>query len=102
MNWDQLAKSKGQLVRLRPPAKRFLGSVERPQGDEFWRIRDVEKRKRVELININTPHILELRADKMRGYESGHGTGPLGEEYGFLTLKGQVFIDGDHVRCEPL
>ncbi len=104
MNWDQLAKSIGQLVRLQPPAKRIRGSVVLSQSDEFWRIRDVKKRKTVEIININTPHIAKLGSDYIVENLIDQAINQFGEKCNIFKLKVQVILDldSDLFKYEPL
>ncbi len=68
MNKDQLKKSIGHYVRIRPIAKRLSGATELPRIDDDWIIQRIDDV--VELLNIRTNHVATLGFDNIHSYLS--------------------------------
>ena len=103
MNNEQLNKhAKNKIVRFWPPASRFDGRHGRELEDQDykWKISDTSKIG-LHLINASgTPHGFWLNRDEFTGWTSA---APGEDCDGFLTLKVQLAMGGDHVwRAEPL
>jgi hypothetical protein len=100
VNKQQLRKNEGNLVRIRPVAKRFDGGKNgpelRPAIDDEWRIESVTDRG-VAISNVRTGHGITLNYDHIRNFTSDiRGPG-----YGFLNLTVQVHIGGRDLWIEP-
>lgn len=101
MNKDQIKKSLGHHVRIRPLVKRFEGPKELLSEDDDWIISRVDT-DHVELSNIRTGHIAILGMDHVFSYVSEPGRNHGGIKHGFLQLRVQVSIVGGLVQIEPL
>ncbi|MGH2361188.1 MAG: hypothetical protein ACRDGM_11700 [bacterium] len=112
MNAAQLKKNIGQLVRLRPKARRptlvpdynaVVNALRRyptrqteqqllEEVDYEWRIENVTEDKNVVLYCIATDHKITLGADNIREYRTPH----------FLMLRCRLILDGPKVHVEPV
>ena len=102
MNKDQLAKSKGSRIRLRPIAKRFEDNRELPPIDDDWIIEFVDKNKGVNIFNVRTNHTTALGFDHIREFISDPNRDRDELKHGFLKLKVQISLCGNTVKIEPL
>jgi hypothetical protein len=99
MNKEQLKKNVGDLVRLLPIAHRLDGKGHPlPAIDDEWRIESVTD-DGVRLLLPRTGHGRTLRYDHICEYTSDRIE--RGVKYGFLTLKVQLWIQGDDVNVTP-
>jgi hypothetical protein len=98
MNWDMMKKNVGRIFRLAPTERRLTMSGRRqPDRIYDWNLTDTTGDILV-LENISTGHILKLGKD----YIFGYGTdAERGGQYGYLTLKCQVFLQGREVKIVP-
>lgn len=102
MNKDKLRKSIYHRVRLRPMAKEYFGSIEsNPIIDDDWSIEQVTD-EGVRIGNLRTHHTKLLGFDHIHHYVSDPGRNSDGFKHGFLTLTVQLYLDGWHVRVEPV
>lgn len=100
MNKDQIKKSLGHHVRIRPIANRFDG-LQRLEGiDDDWIISRVDEH--VELTNVRTGHVAALGYDHIFSYVSEPGRNRGEVKYGFLQLRVQVYLRGQQLGIEPL
>src|SRR5215469_7823235 len=100
MNKEQIKKSLGHRVRIRPIAKQFDGTKALPLMDDDWIIRRVDDD--VELSNMRTGHAAILGFDHIFSYMSEPGRDSGGIKYGFLQLRIQLSLAGKDVKIEPL
>lgn len=101
MNKDKLKKNIYHRVRLRPIAKRINGLIELNPIDDDWIIEQITD-DGVTIKNMRTDHIKLLGFDHIHHYTSDPGRDFDGFKHGFLTLTVQLYIDGWHVRIEPI
>jgi hypothetical protein len=100
MNKSALKKSVGRRVRIRPIAKRFKGGpggLPLPPVDDIWII-SRHQEDGIWIDNTVTHHGTLLRFDQIYDYLSDS---LVGQESGFLNLKAQVNIGGNHLWIEP-
>src|SRR5437763_13327880 len=100
MNKDQIKKSLGHRVRIRPIAERSDGTKALPLMDDDWIISRVDDH--VELSNIRTGHFAILGFDHIHSYFSDPGRNHAGIKYGFLQLRVQLLLRGKQLEIEPL
>lgn len=100
MNKDQIKKSLGHHVRIRPIANRFDGVQRLDVIDDDWIISRADEH--VELTNVRTGHVAALGYDHIFGYVSEPGRNRGGIKYGFLQLRVQVSLRGQQLAIEPL
>lgn len=98
MNRAQLKKTVGYHVRLRPIANRHDGTQQLARIDDDWTVSQIDERA-VKLNNNRTNHVVALGLDQTYNYSSDIGRGP---RHGFLMLRVQLSLRGDHVEVEPL
>ena len=72
MNLNQLSKNIGQLLHLRPEARRVDGSGKHLEVlDDQWRLEGIyAKPNRIALLNIHTGHAVELQTDNLKQFQS--------------------------------
>ncbi len=98
MNKKQLGKLVLSRVKFRPIARRFnlLTGEPLPLEDDTWTVRTETPRGL--WVDTSSGHGFELAYDHIREFMSD-SKNPAG---GFLLLKSQVIIRGDHLWAEPL
>jgi hypothetical protein len=100
MNKQELKKSVGKRVRIRPKAKRFDGGPdgpELPQIDDDWSIDRITD-EGLAISNARTDHLAILGYDHIHHFTSDPQRG---QEFGFLTLTVQIHIGGNRLWIEP-
>jgi hypothetical protein len=100
MNKSAMKKSVGHSYRIRPIAKRFKGGpggLPLPPVDDVWKYTRYDENG-IWIENTVTHHCTLLRWDQMYDYLSDN---QLGQPSGFLNLKVQLNIGGDHLWIEP-
>jgi hypothetical protein len=103
MNKEMLAKCEGDIVRIRPLARRFQGHRELETLDDDWRIGRVDlTRKVVEILNIRCDHCPTLGLDHIHSYTSDPMRDFDGQKHGFLQLNVQVFLTEWGPKVEPI
>jgi hypothetical protein len=103
MNWDKLEKNLGWRVQLAPPAIHLdaLGR-ELPERNEDWIIRSVSDDE--VCLDEATSRALTTRIAKDSIHEFNHNAQRSisgGLQYGFLSLKLQMTIEGDIIAYRP-
>ena len=101
MNKDQLKKTVGCTVRIRPVVRRHDGTRELPSIDDDWLVQRVDTDV-VELSNSRTAHHALLGLDHIHSYMSDPGRDVGGARHGFLWLRVQLCLRGMHIDIEPL
>ncbi len=101
MNKDMIKKMRYHRVRIRPVAKRLIGATELPEIDDEWSIEHITD-KGVTIRNMRTYHSKLLGFDNIHHYTSDPSKDYDGFKHGFLTLTVQLYLDGWHVRIEPM
>lgn len=98
MNWEMMKRNVGGIFRLIPTERRLARSGRRlPDREYEWLLRDAGN-DMLELENISTGHLLKVGKD----YVYSYGTdAPRGRRYGYLTLKCQVFLQGNELKIIP-
>lgn len=102
MNWQQLQKSKGKYVKIRPVPKRFKGAEGSPElgtEDDDWIIDQVAD----DSLQIRQAAILAVVAKVGRDHIHSYTSNPMrGSGHGFLNLTVQLNIGGNDVWIEPV
>lgn len=101
MNKDQIKKTVGTRVRIRPVAKRHDGTNELPPVDYDWLVLRIEDEV-VVLSNLSTVHMARIGLDQIHSYMSDpiRDTGDV--KHGFLQLRVQLCLRGNAIDTEPL
>ena len=101
MNWDKLKHNIGDKVQLVPAACHLdaTGDV-LPTRDEDWTIISAG----ADFLEIDTRpgHTYRLGKDHAHHYTSDAHRSVGGDNYGFLTLNVQLFIQGIAIRAVPI
>ena len=99
MQKGKLANIKNKHIRLRPIHRRFDGfsGFELPPIDNKWFVSEAGHNG-VVIKNDASDHTLSLAADQIREFQ----TDPSGKSFGFLVMKGQVWVSGKEAGVEPL
>ena len=102
MNRKMLAKSVGQIFRLRPFIIQYVVESRVPwwnrrcrRLDDSWFMYGFRDDTLL-LKNQRTDHVLQLPTDGIREYRRGTG------KDSFLLLRSQVFMEGVNLWLEPL
>lgn len=103
MKKDMLLRSKGQVVRIRPIAKRLNGQEVLQEIDDDWRIIDVDPNKKtIEILNIRCHHQPILGFDHVYSFDPDPMRDVDGQKHGFLQLLVQVYLTEKGPKIEPL
>ena len=97
MNKDQLKKSVGFKVQLRPVARTRDGHL----VDRDWTIRAVDDLK-LELDEPGSGFVATLGLDHVYSFMTNPTRDSGSERYGFLLLHVQLILDGHTIHIEPL
>jgi hypothetical protein len=98
VNKDQLKKTKGYHVRVRPVAVRSGGL---PQIDDDWLIESIAEAG-ITIFNMRTHHRPVLAFDHIREFMTDVGRDRGGIKHGFLRLKVQLTLTDRDVLTEPI
>src|SRR5438105_13737955 len=102
MNFEQLKKNVGAVVRIHPVAHRKdEHEVQLPDVDDDWII-DAVVQDGIRVSNIRTGHTTLLAKDHIHHYTSDPERSKGGQKRGFLTLLVQVTISGAGLKVDPL
>lgn len=102
MNKAKLADCVSHRVRLRPIARRFLGTRELRAVDDDWLVQSIEPKKGVLVSNTRTGHFVLLGFDQVHHYTTDPHLERDGLRHGFFELRVQVALRGAEVFVEPL
>ncbi len=101
MNWNQFQKNIGMRMLIEPPACRLsnAGHV-LPESHDEWLIESVSD-DIVKMRNLTSDHVAELGKDHIYSYHSDPSRTTDDIRAGFLSLKVQVFMQGQKTWVRP-
>ena len=107
MKWNHFQRNIGTIVQIEPPAQ-CLDAQNHilPERNDDWCIEKIDKNKTaseaVELHNLFTNHLVKLGKDHIYDFRSDpNRNSDSGVVYGFLSLKIQIFLQGDQYFIRP-
>lgn len=101
MNWSQFQKNIGMRMLTEPPACRLsdVGHV-LPESHDEWLIESFSA-ETVKLRNLTSDHVVELGKDHLYSYHTDPSRTTGDVKCGFLSLKVQIFIQGEKTWVRP-